>query len=91
MSLDFFMDQWYAPLALAKIKPASPNFRIYEVGWLETGGPSDTWDTLEVIGAEFREVKSGPRKGRLAIMVPGTRRVAHIHVSERPTTLPDTP
>ncbi|WP_257807078.1 hypothetical protein [Burkholderia glumae] len=76
---DPFADTPFGRLALAKIKPTSPNFRLYEAGWLETGGPPETWEIFEVIGAEFREAKSGPRKGRLSIMVPNTRRVAHIH------------
>ncbi|MBR8460759.1 hypothetical protein KDW07_26830 [Burkholderia dolosa] len=83
-----FEKEWYAAIAREKIKPNSPNFRIFCVGWLETGGPPETWDTLEVIGAEFREAKSGHHKGKLTIRVPGTTRTAYVHKSERPHTLP---
>ncbi|ABL96755.1 hypothetical protein BcepF1.024 [Burkholderia phage BcepF1] len=84
-SLDVFMKEWYTPIALRKMRrEGSTNFRIYCVGWLETGGPSDTWDTLEIIGAEFREVKRGPRKGQLGIMVPGTIVKAYVGVKENP-------
>ncbi|QOV06311.1 hypothetical protein CPT_Maja_091 [Burkholderia phage Maja] len=85
--LDAFMKEWYAVPALKKMgrddREAHPNFRIYEVGWLETGGPSSTWDTLEVIGAEFRVMKSGPRKGQLGAIVPGTICKAYIQTSEK--------
>jgi hypothetical protein len=60
----------------------NPNFRIYEVGWLETGGHPCTWDTLEVKGALFREAKRGPRKGLLCIVVEGTKRTAYVTRSE---------
>ena len=83
MSHDVFGNEWYAKIALQKMGVSSENFRIYEVGWCETGGPIETWDTLEVIGAEFREARRGPNKGKLSILVPGTKRTAYIHVSER--------
>ncbi|WP_186050448.1 hypothetical protein [Burkholderia gladioli] len=79
---DLFADTNFGRIALAKIKPASPNFRLYEAGWLETGGPPDTWEIFEVIGAEFREAKRGPNKGKLSIMVPNTRRIVHLHRDE---------
>ena len=33
---------------------------------------------MKVTGAEFREAKSGPQKGKLAIMVKGTQRSAYV-------------
>lgn len=77
-----FEQQLYGQIALEKIKPSSPNFRLYSAGWLETGGPPETWEVMEVTGAEFREAKSGPNKGKLCILVPNTKRSAHVHVSE---------
>lgn len=83
---DPFGQEWYAPIALKKMGDPGANFRIYCVGWLECKGvPFDKWDVLEVTGAEFRAAKSGPRKGRLVVEVPGTRRTVHIHSSERLT------
>ncbi|WP_208452550.1 hypothetical protein [Burkholderia gladioli] len=35
-----------------------------------------------MIGAEFREAKRGPNKGKLSIMVPNTRRIVHLHRDE---------
>ncbi|WP_186198846.1 hypothetical protein [Burkholderia gladioli] len=69
-------------IALEKIKPTSPHFRLYAAGWLETCGPPETWEIFEVAGAEFREAKRGPNKGKLSIMVPNTRRIVHIHRDE---------
>ncbi|WP_186152051.1 hypothetical protein [Burkholderia gladioli] len=79
---DPFADTHFGRLALEKIKPTSPHFRLYEAGWLETGGPPDSWEIFEVIGAEFREAKRGPNQGKLSIMVPNTRRIVHIHRDE---------
>ncbi|WP_199031383.1 hypothetical protein [Ralstonia sp. ASV6] len=82
MTKDIFADQLYGQLALEKIKPSSPNFRLYMAGFIENGGPPESWEVMEVVGAEFREAKSGPNKGKLCVMVPNTKRTAHIHVSE---------
>ncbi|MEX3629733.1 MAG: hypothetical protein VB138_09910 [Burkholderia sp.] len=76
---DPFADTQFGRIALARIKPTSANFRLYEAGWLETGGPPDTWEIFEVIGAEFREVTRGPNQGKLSVMIPNTRRTVHIH------------
>lgn len=80
--MDLFMNEPQTIVALRKIKLKSPNFRVYCCGWLETGGPPETWEVMEVTGAEFREAKSGPRKGELCIMVPGTKRTAFVTVAE---------
>ncbi|UVT00047.1 hypothetical protein [Burkholderia glumae] len=79
---DPFADTSFGRLALKKIKPTSSNFRLFEAGWLETGGPPETWEIFEVIGAEFREAKRGPNKGKLSIMVPNTRCIVHLHRDE---------
>lgn len=79
---DLFADTLFGKIALDKIKPASPNFRLFSAGWIETGGPPESWEVMAVTGAEFREAKSGPNKGKLSIMVPNTPRTVHIHRSE---------
>jgi len=37
---------------------------------------------MEVTGAEFREAKSGPNKGKLSVLVPNSKRTVHVHISE---------
>lgn len=82
MTIDLLAKHSYGKIALLKIKPESPNFRLYEAGWLETGGGPETWEVMEVTGAEFREAKSGPNKGKLTVLVPNTKRTAHVNVQE---------
>ena len=82
MTKDPFADTEFGKVALAKLEPCKPNFRLYCAGWLETGGPPETWEVMEVTGAEFREAKRGPNKGKLSILVPHTQRTVHVHVSE---------
>ncbi|WP_257977814.1 hypothetical protein [Burkholderia gladioli] len=78
MTEDIFAKQSYGQIALKKIKPANPNFRLYSAGWLETGGPPETWDVMAITGAEFRVAKTGPRKGQLSVIVPNTKRTVHV-------------
>lgn len=37
MTKDLFAETRAGKIALQKIKPESANFRLYSVGWLETG------------------------------------------------------
>jgi hypothetical protein len=82
MQKDLFAEFSYGQIAIEKIKPTSQNFRLYRAGWLETGGHPDTWEVMEVTGAEFRAAMTGKNKGKMTIVVPNTRRTAHVHVSE---------
>lgn len=72
------------PLAIAakaKMKNLPENFLIYKFEWL--GDITDREScVMEVIGAVFREAKSGPRKGELCIMVKGTEKVAFLTPDE---------
>jgi hypothetical protein len=72
MTRDVFAEQPYGKLALTKLAPVSENFRLYQAGWL--GDKPEEWTVMEVKGAEFREAKSGPNKGKLSILVPDTDR-----------------
>lgn len=81
MTEDLFADTEFGQIALEKIKPTSPNFRLYCAGWIEKGPPA-TWDTMEVNGAEFRVAKTGPNKGLLTVLVPGTKQTAYVTKSE---------
>lgn len=76
---DVFAQESYGKVALQKIKPTDPNFRLYRAGWL---GDIKTTDTMEVTGAVFRAALRGPRKGKLCIEVPGTQRTAYVTVAE---------
>lgn len=89
MQEDIFGKMPFGKIALAKLKPASPNFRLYSAGWLEKG-PPETWEVMAVTGAEFREAKSGPNRGKLCIMVKGTKRTVHVHRSEMTARKPAT-
>lgn len=77
-----FAKEIYGQVALQKIAPTDPNFILYEVGWLETGAHPSTWDVMEVKGAIFREATRGPRKGKLCIVVPGSKRTAYVTRAE---------
>lgn len=56
--------------------PTPENFRLYAAEWL--GEKPKDWDVMKVTGAEFRVAKSGPNKGKLSVMVEGTKRTAHV-------------
>lgn len=77
--VDVFAETTYGKLALKKLAPVGPNFRLYCAGWLGDGMQRDVMD---VTGAEFREAKRGPRKGQLCILVPSTQRTAYVTASE---------
>ena len=77
MDEDLFADTTYGKLALAKIKPADVNFRLYFAGWM-----GDERQVMEVRGAVFRKALRGPRTGRLSILVKGTGRTAYITADE---------
>jgi hypothetical protein len=79
MTEDIFADQSYGKLALQKIAPTDPNFRLYKAGWL---GKANVREVMEVTGAVFREANRGPNKGKLSIMVPNTTRTAHVTSDE---------
>jgi hypothetical protein len=76
---DIFAETTFGKLALAKIKPTEPNFRLYSAGWL---GKHPNYDVMEVKGAVFRAAARGPRKGKLCIPIPGTERVAYVTKEE---------
>lgn len=76
---DIFADYSYGKVALQKIAPADPNFRLYEAGFL---GDKPPFEIMEVKGAVFREAKNGKNKGKLSIMVPGTSRTAYVTSAE---------
>jgi len=70
----------YGKAALKKMGAVPDNFRLYEAGFLEER--PEEFDTMKVLGAEFRLAKSGPNKGKLAVMVSGTIRTAYVTKAE---------
>lgn len=66
----------YGKAALERFGPVPENFRIYAAGWL--GDKPEEWRVMGVTGAEFRAAKSGKNKGKLCIMIPGTKRTAYV-------------
>jgi hypothetical protein len=79
MEIDIFAETDYGKIALKKINPTDPNFRLYEAGWLGKHGKSDV---MEVKGAVFRVAKTGPYKGKLGVKVQGTEEVAYVTADE---------
>lgn len=75
-----FEDTVINRLALEKLAPVPENFRIYAAGWI--GNNPKEWRVMDVSGAEFRRAQSGPNKGLLTIMIPGTKRTAYITKEE---------
>lgn len=82
MQADLFAEFPFGQIALEKIKPVNPNFRLFSAAWIKTGGGPETWEVMEVSGAEFRAATRGPNTGKLSIMVPNTKRTVHVHKSE---------
>lgn len=76
---DLFADTTFGKLALRKLAPIAPNFRLYSAGWM---GDGNQRDVMDVTGAEFREAKRGLRKGEPCIAVPGTTRTAYVTAAE---------
>ena len=72
MTNDVFAKHESGKAALRKMFPNGnmpENFRLYRCEVI--GSPGNTSGII-FGGAEFRHAKSGPNKGRLSIMVPGT-------------------
>ncbi len=70
----------FGQLALQKLGHTDQNFRLYLAGIKPE--PPKEWTHMEVVGAVFREPKTGPNKGTLSLMVPGTRKSVKLTRSE---------
>lgn len=70
----------FGQLALQKLGQLDPNFRLYLAGIMPE--PPKEWTHMKVVGAIFREPTSGPNKGTLSMMVPGTRKSVKLSRSE---------
>lgn len=80
MTEDIFAKELYGRIALKKLKPVPENFRFYCVEWM--GSKPGDREIIKIDGAEFRAAKSGPNKGKLCIMVKGTKRTAYLTARE---------
>lgn len=76
MQKDVMAEMSYGKAALQKMAPTPENFRLYEAEWL--GNKSSEWTVMKVTGAEFREAKTGPNKGKLSVMVKDSERTAYV-------------
>lgn len=77
---DALFEQYsYGKIALKKMGTLPENFYLFSAKWL---GDYKTTDTMELKGAQFREAKRGPNKGKLSILVKGTERTAYVTTSE---------
>ena len=77
-----FAQEAFGKIAFERAAEGNPDFQLYEVGWLETGGHPSTWSVLECKGAIFRESTRGPRKGQKCIMVKGSKRTVYVTKDE---------
>lgn len=71
MTIDYFADTEFGKAALKQMNPVPQNFRLYE-------GESVQMGVMRVTGAQFREAKRGPNKGKLSVMVPGTQKTVFV-------------
>ncbi|WP_216368210.1 hypothetical protein [Aeromonas media] len=71
-----YADYPFGKAALARLAPLPENFVLYEAELLGEG------NGMKVTGAVFRAAKRGPKKGKLTIMVPGTKEVVYLSVEE---------
>lgn len=79
MTEDFFAGYTFGKIALQKIAPADPNFRLYLFGLMNEGSEKEV---MKVSGAVFRVPVRGPNKGMLSIMVPKTSRTVYVSAAE---------
>lgn len=89
MQIDAFKDTSFGKAALRKIGTVSENFRLYEAGYMEEK-PAD-FSVMKVTGAEFRAAKKGPNKGKLSILVEGTRKTVYVTKEECQREVSDEP
>ncbi len=79
MTKDLFAELEFGKIALKKLAPTDPHFRLYKAGWL---GKGIKREVMSVTGAVFRESTRGLTKGQFTIMVPKTSRTVHVTANE---------
>lgn len=77
MTVDTFLEYKSGRIALSKIKDSvSDGFRFYEVESIQGT------DAIKYTGCEFRLAKSGKNKGKLCVMVDGTKKIVFVTRAE---------
>jgi len=66
---DIFKDLPFGKVAINKMGNVPDNFKLFNAELIE-----DCPGNIKVTGAEFREAKTGPRKGQLVIEIHNTRK-----------------
>ena len=79
MRTDILAEQTFGKIALRKMAPTDPNFRLFKAGWL---GDGKKYEVMSVTGAVFRESLSGKNKGKLTKMIAHTSRNVHVTAQE---------
>ena len=79
MTTDLFAEYSYGQIALQKLAPTDPDFRLYKAGWM---GKSNTRDAMQVTGGVFRKALRGQYKGKLAVLVADISRSVDVTASE---------
>lgn len=77
--VDVFAEVSYGKLALQRIAPTHPDFRLFYAGYL---GNKNERDVMKVTGAVFRRALRGKNAGKLSIMVPGTTQTIYLTSKE---------
>ena len=80
MTEKIFETTKFGQAALQKLNHVTNSFRLFDAGWLETK-PED-FNIMKVTGAEFRVAKFGKNKGKMTIIVPGTKRTVYVTKAE---------
>lgn len=79
MTTDLFAEYSYGQIALQKLAPVEPDFRLYKAGWL---GKGNTREVMQVTGGVFRKALRGANKGKLSVLVPNSSRSVYVTASE---------
>jgi hypothetical protein len=80
MQVDILKDSVFGKIALNKMGSVPEGFRLYEAGWLEDD--LIVLPVIKVSGAEFRLAKTGINKGKMTVMVPGTKVSVYVTAEE---------
>lgn len=80
MDIDIFAQECYGKIALERMQPCPPNFRLYSAGWL---GKGNERQCMEIKGAEFRASKAkGKGNGKLCVKIPNSDKTAYVTIQE---------
>lgn len=69
----------FGKAALKKMGDVPENFRLY---FAEMKGKYPDYHGMQIEGAEFRQAKTGKNKGKLSILIKGTKRSTYVTAAE---------